>query len=500
MKKYLSVATYLDQTAMYRVVTHTLVGVLALVVFGSLLHEVPFTLVEIACSALVILVAVLTTSVVCGRVLRVPAQHESSLITGLLIFFLVMPTATLTGLIATFLIAVLAIASKYVLVIQRQHVCNPVAAGFVLSALFGFGGAAWWIATPFMLLPVVVLGSLVVTKVRQWPMVLTYIIVGFVVYLGTVAATGGQIATAWSLYFVSYPTLFLAMFMLTEPFTVPGSRPARVAYGAVAAFLINTSVLRTVVSMTPELALVLANVAFISFRLNQKLYLKLQHKTEITPNIYEFVFSKPAKLKFTAGQYLEWMLPHQLPDTRGIRRYFTIVSSPHESVLRLACKVPSQASTFKSALLQLQPDQEIIASQLAGDFILPKRRETKIGWVAGGIGITPFVSQATDLKLQGERRDIVLLYATATSVDQAYATDVQSAATLIPIVGTGEVPVGGESGYITGDMIHSRVPDFADRVWYVSGPPMMVHATKKALRTLKVKKRNIHCDFFPGLA
>jgi len=72
------------------------------------------------------------------------------------------------------------------------------------------------------------------------------------------------------------------------------------------------------------------------------------------------------------------MLPHKQVDSRGPRRYFTIASSPTESVVRLALKVvpagsDMRGSSYKQALLQLDEGQEIIVSQLAGDFTLPKR-------------------------------------------------------------------------------------------------------------------------------
>lgn len=73
-------------------------------------------------------------------------------------------------------------------------------------------------------------------------------------------------------------------------------------------------------------------------------------------------------------------------------------------------------------------------------------------------------------------------------------------ATIIPVVGTGEVPVNGESGYVTVDMIKRRVPDYMERLWFVSGPPPMVQGVKKSLRSLGVPRRQIIEDFFPGLA
>jgi ferredoxin-NADP reductase len=142
----------------------------------------------------------------------------------------------------------------------------------------------------------------------------------------------------------------------------------------------------------------------------------------------------------------------------------------------------------------------VIASQRAGDFILPVDPKQKIGWIAGGIGVTPFVSQAASLQAKGEVRDIFLLYAVATAKDTAYYQDLVRVARVVPVVGGGEVPTGGRSGFVTEAVIRECVPDYVERLWYVSGPPPMVNAVEKALAKLGVAKKCIKTDFFPGLA
>ena len=58
----------------------------------------------------------------------------------------------------------------------------------------------------------------------------------------------------------------------------------------------------------------------------------------------------------------------------------------------------------------------------------------------------------------------------------------------------------GARGFVDARMIREQVPDFAERVFYVSGPQAMVAATVRALRELLVPRRNIRTDYFPGLA
>ena len=54
-----------------------------------------------------------------------------------------------------------------------------------------------------------------------------------------------------------------------------------------------------------------------------------------------------------------------------------------------------------------------------------------------------------------------------------------------------------EVGHFNDQMINDKIPDFLNRVWYISGPHNMVSATEKILKSLSIKK--IKTDFFPGL-
>ncbi len=504
MWSQISVLKYLDRTVMYRVVTHALVGLWVLTVYGSILGEIAFSVFEICASTAVAVSVALLVSYICGRIMHVPVQFESSFITALILFFLVMPGTDQDSLVSLALVTTLAITSKYIVVLRKQHVINPVVAGLVTSSFLGFGGAAWWVATPFLFLPIALLGGLVVSKVRNWPMVLVFVSGGFVAYVGQAMYLGSSIADVWSVYFLSYPALFLACFMLTEPFTVPATKRARYGYAAVVAMLANVPVLpASSIAVTPELALLLGNIIWYPSRLSQKLYLQLRSKREIAVSTFEFVFDKPDHMKFVAGQYMEWMLPHTAADTRGIRRCFTIASSPTEDSVILACKIPVESSSFKKALAALVPGEYIIASQRAGDFTLPHQSSRKIGYLAGGIGITPFRSQIQYMHdAPASAHDVVLLYGANTAAELAYYDFFLDAARALPLklvpVLAKERADGVETGYIDADIIKRQAPDYLERAWYISGPPPFVRVTYRALRTLGVPRTAIVRDYFPG--
>ena len=199
------------------------------------------------------------------------------------------------------------------------------------------------------------------------------------------------------------------------------------------------------------------------------------------------------------------MLPHEQSDSRGIRRYFTIASSPTESEVRLALKVVDGGSSYKQKLMQLDEGETIIASQLAGDFLLPSNKTKKLGFIAGGIGVTPFASHIKYMQDSDVQHDTKLLYCTNTSGELAYLSNFNEAAEtipleVIPVIAKEDVEPPYENGFVTKEMLEQRVPDYKDRHWYLSGPPPMVNAYDKLLREVGVPGRQITKDFFPGLA
>src|SRR4029077_17308754 len=178
------------------------------------------------------------------------------------------------------------------------------------------------------------------------------------------------------------PILFFAFVMLAEPLTTPPARTPRIVYGATVGCLFAPFLHLGQFYFTPELALLVGNV--LSYLLNPKAryLLRLKARTQLAPDIYEFRFASDTKLRFQPGQYLEWTLGHSRPDSRGNRRYFTIASSADEREVRLGVEFYPEASSFKKALLAMKPGSEIVASQLAGEFVLPANTREKLVFMA----------------------------------------------------------------------------------------------------------------------
>ena len=132
--------------------------------------------------------------------------------------------------------------------------------------------------------------------------------------------------------------------------------------------------------------------------------------------------------------------------------------------------------------------------------------------IVGGIGITPFRSMIKYLLDKNERRDITLFYSNKTASEIAYK-DVLEEASQSGIKIINALTTSNEygeninddgmvfrNGRISQEMIAKEAPDYAERVFYVSGPGSMVTAFGGTLKDLGVRDSRIKTDFFPGFA
>ncbi|KND47676.1 MAG: NAD-dependent oxidoreductase [Parcubacteria bacterium C7867-006] len=396
-------------------------------------------------------------------------------------------------------------ASKYLLTIDKKHIFNPVAVSIFLIGLFGSGIASWWVATSSMVVPVSILGFLVLRKLKRFQMFFAFVLASLVSILIFNFSSISDIVEILKITFISGPILFFGSIMLTEPLTTPPTKKLQIMYAVITGFMFGAQFEFGILYSTPGLALVIGNIFSYIVSPRARLVLTLIQKRALTKDVYEFEWKLDQKFNFKSGQYLEWTLGHKNPDQRGNRRYFTIASSPTEENLKLGVKFYNNSSSFKKKLGSLNAGDKIIASQLSGEFILPEDKNKKLVFIAGGIGITPFRSMVKNLLDFGQNRDIVLFFSNRTPTDivykdifdQAKVYGLKTIYAVNDLAGT-VIEDDMKIGFVDEKMIRDNVPDFADRMFYISGPHGMITAFESTLAKMGVKSSNIKTDFFPG--
>ncbi len=500
------VDSLLNRVTMYRLALYYLSALIGIAVALSFAHVLAYDPYALLFSTAFILAVCSATNFAFSRVSEVPANVESSAISALILALIISPISGYGDLWFLFWASVLAMASKYVVNIRGKHIFNPVAFGVALTYFTINQSASWWIGNPTMLPFVLLGGLLVVRKIRRFKLVLSFMAAATVVtYLG--ALFGGQaFGQAFSTLFLYSPFFFFAFVMLTEPLTTPPTNGARNLYGALVGLLFPPAFHLGSFYTTPEIALLIGNAFSYLVSSKNRLVLHLKHVRQISPHAYDFVFAPNRKPAFAPGQYMEWTLAHEEPDSRGNRRYFTIASAPTEPDLHLGVRFNDPSSSYKEALLEMEHGDEIIAGQLAGDFTLPKNPNQRLVFIAGGIGITPFRSMIKYLLDTRQRRPITLFYGASTVHDFVYQEVFDQAErklgirTIYVAEKSEDLRPGwaGLTGLIRPEMIRTYAPHYRGSIFYISGPNRMVDAVKEMLDKMGIPGNQIKTDFFSG--
>ncbi|MCC9192939.1 oxidoreductase [Arthrobacter sp. zg-Y916] len=489
----------LGKMSMYRMLVVLLLALAAWSFVLSLTGALHYTPAELAATLATSVVSTLVASRVMGLLFRTFPMTDSALITGLLLFFLFWPTTDGPELGTIALAAFAATASKYVLVWRRRHIFNPAALGAVVIGFTGLNVPVWWVAAPLMLVVVLPAALLVLYRSRLLPMAGVFVLVAAGIVGMRFAVSGEPVLDGLATAFMSYPILFFAGFMLSEPLTLPPLRWQRLAEAAVVGVLFATPLSVGPVFMSPELALLIGNL--LAFAVGQRggISLRLREARELTPTSRELIFEPARPLRFRAGQYLELSLPHPNPDGRGLRRVFSITSDPADgSTVSLGLRVSEPGSSFKTKLLALKPGARLSATSVGGDFQLPRDPSRKLLLVASGIGITPFISQLRSAEAEG--RDAVLVYAASSAAELAYAGELAEMDVRVLACTPEDPGVPGWKwlgpGLPDGARLREAVPDAAERTAFLAGSPSAVAYARREIRSAGV--RRMHTDPFLG--
>ncbi len=498
--------SFLNKFTMYKFTMYYLLVIIGMAVIFSFFKIILYNPLDILLSTILAVISCYIFNWIFSVIFKAPTSSDSAIITALILVLLI-PTKFPMNATFILLASFLAMASKYFATIDKHHLFNPAAVSLAAIALLSpEHSAIWWVGTTPLMPFIVIGGLLLMRKIQRESMVITFFISYFII-LGAIAIFKNEsILTLWQKSILESSLFFLGFVMLTEPLTSPATKIKRIYYAIFVSILFATPQINLFnFSLTPELALCVGNVFSYIISPFQRLELFLKEKRQIAYDTYEFAFEKPKKFAFIPGQYMEWTLPHNDVDLRGNRRYFSLSSGPLDNEISIAVRFYTPPSSFKKNLLDLNGDKKIIASQVAGDFTLSKDLDKPLVFIAGGIGIAPFKSMIKNIMDKKLKANIILLYANRHIEDIAYKNLLDQAEkfgikTIYTLTDVKSTPKDwkSETGYVNENLIKREIPDFKNRIFYISGPQLMVDNFKEILGKIGVKRKNIKSDFFPG--
>jgi ferredoxin-NADP reductase len=228
--------------------------------------------------------------------------------------------------------------------------------------------------------------------------------------------------------------------------------------------------------------------------------------TEVAEGTMAFQFEKPNDFAFKAGQYIDLTISDpQNGSANGLTHTFSIASSPFDKELLVTTRIRN--TVFKQALSILPIGSGVKIEGPMGSFSLHNNTARPAVFLAGGIGIAPFLSMLSYATGEKLRHPIVLFYANRYLEDAAFMDPLWKLERANPrfrfiptLTRTDKKYRGwkGQTGHINSEMLVTQVGIVRGPIYYIAGPPTMVAATRRTLCEVGVDEDDIRTEEFAG--
>lgn len=198
-------------------------------------------------------------------------------------------------------------------------------------------------------------------------------------------------------------------------------------------------------------------------------------------------------LRYQTGQFA-YFRPYDkaLKAGFGEEHPYTISSSPTEAQLRVTIKNQGDAtraiqSIAAGSLVRVEgPYGALFASDYDEDSEL---------WIAGGIGITPFLSRARYLRDNATEVDVCLIYCVQDETRALYADELQAIAEALPGFSF-HLHYFYQEGPLAWDFVATRCSNATTRGVYVCGPEALMRQTRRLMLSKGLPVRRLRTQEF----
>ena len=233
---------------------------------------------------------------------------------------------------------------------------------------------------------------------------------------------------------------------------------------------------------------------------------KLIRREEVAEGTMAFHFEKPSGFNFRAGQFADVTLtdPPET-DAEGNTRTFSIASPPFDNELVFTTRMRETA--FKRSLRKLSLATEVKIGSAAGSFTLHKNPAKPAVFLAGGIGIAPFLSIVRQADRDRLPHKLYLFYSNRRPEDAAFLDTLQTLETTNPNfhlictmtkMAKSKKEWKGETVLIDKEMLSRHLAILQGPIYYIAGPPPMVAAIRQTLVSAGVEEDDIRTEEFGG--
>jgi ferredoxin-NADP reductase len=219
-------------------------------------------------------------------------------------------------------------------------------------------------------------------------------------------------------------------------------------------------------------------------------FVKIRSIDKVTHDVLKIVTEKPHGYNFTPGQATEVSINKN--GWQEEKRPFTFTCLPNDDCLEFTIKTYPSHKGVTNELLLLKQEDELILHNVFGEIAYKGEGV----FIAGGAGVTPFISIFRFLRLKNEIGDNRLIFANKREVDIILKQEFEG------LLGKNFINVISDEktkeyayGYITEELLKANIGDLKNKI-YLCGPEPMMEAVEKHLSNLGVEEKSIIKEVF----
>lgn len=212
---------------------------------------------------------------------------------------------------------------------------------------------------------------------------------------------------------------------------------------------------------------------------------------QITHDVKQLRLEKPEGYSFEPGQATKVSVNKE--GWKDEDRPFTFTGLPGEDELELVIKIYESHGGVTNQINKLEKGDKLILGEPWGSISF----SGKGVFIAGGSGITPFISILRKLREEDKSEGNKLIFANNTARDIILEDELREMLGRDNFINVLAEKEEGEylEGYVSKGLLEDHVPDFSN-MFYLCGPPPMMKAVLSDLKELGVDDRQIIREVF----